>query len=228
MSQIAFEKLPQSMQYEELIPYIDLLNKKRVQLFFKRTMDICLSVFTLLLTSPFFLIIALCIKIDSRGPVFFRQVRVGKNRKNFRIFKFRTMVQDAEKLGMQITVGKDPRITRVGRLLRKTRLDEFPQFINVLKGDMSFVGARPEVPRYVDEYTPEQLATLLMRPGLTGSASIEFKDENALLENSEDPQKTYVEKILPEKMRINLEYIKSYSLWGDFVIILKTLRCILG
>ena len=169
------------------------------------------------------LICAVLIKCTSSGPVFFRQVRVGRFNKDFRIFKFRTMHKDAEKMGAQITIGKrDPRITGVGHFMRKLRLDEIPQLFNILAGHMNLIGTRPEVRRYVDRYTNEMMATLLLCPGLTGAASIEYSDENALLDGADDPEIYYVNTILPQKMAINLKYLKEFSFWTDEKIIFKT------
>lgn len=189
----------------------------------KRLMDLLGAGVGLLLLWPFFLAVALAIKLDDRGPVFFRQERVGRFGRRFRIWKFRTMVMDAEKRGAQVTVGRDPRITRVGHTLRRFKLDEFPQLINVLVGEMSLVGPRPEVPRYVAEYSPEQRVVLELRPGITDPASISFRDEAALLAEKEDPEKAYLEEVMPEKIRINLDYAARASVFTDFAMVLKTL-----
>lgn len=189
----------------------------------KRLMDLLGAGVGLLLLWPFFLAVALAIKLDDRGPVFFRQERVGRFGRRFRIWKFRTMVMDAEKRGAQVTVGRDPRITRVGHTLRRFKLDEFPQLINVLVGEMSLVGPRPEVPRYVAEYSPEQRVVLELRPGITDPASISFRDEAALLAEKEDPEKAYLEEVMPEKIRINLAYAARASVITDFAMVLKTL-----
>jgi lipopolysaccharide/colanic/teichoic acid biosynthesis glycosyltransferase len=173
------------------------------------------------------LLIGILIKFDSQGPVFFKQTRVGRNGRKFKIFKFRTMVVDAEKLGMQITVGKDSRITGTGRFLRKYKIDELPQLINVLKGDMSFVGPRPEVPKYVSLYTEDQKNILKISPGITDYASIEYKDENDILALSENPEKTYIEEIMPRKINLNMKYIKNISLPEDIKIIIKTIAAVL-
>jgi len=214
------------MQTEEVLAFYNILNKKKATLIAKRIFELICALFVLIIMSPFFLIIAVSIKLDSKGPVFFKQVRVARYNKDFKIFKFRTMVNDADKKGIQITVGGDSRITRVGKILRKTRLDEFPQMINILIGDMSLIGTRPEVRKYVDHYTNEHMATLLLPPGVTGSASIAFKDENDMLSSSEDPEKTYINEILPIKMGINLEYVKNVSFWLDIKILLQTFACI--
>ena len=222
-----WEKLPIEMQTEEVRTYYDILKKKKFALFMKRAFDIIVSLILLLLFSPVFLILAICIKIDSKGPVFYRQTRVTQYGKKFRIFKFRTMVQNADK-GSQVTVGNDSRITRVGRLIRKCRLDEISQLIDVLRGTMTFVGTRPEVTKYVEQYTPEMMATLLLPAGITSYASICYKDEDELLNEAEDTDKVYVEKILPEKMRYNLKSIEKFGFWGDIGVMFKTVFAVLG
>ncbi len=189
----------------------------------KRLMDLLGSGIGLLLLWPFFLLAAVAIKLDDRGPVFFRQERVGRFGRMFRIWKFRTMVMNAEKLGAQVTVGRDPRITRVGHTLRRFKLDEFPQLLNVFMGEMSLVGPRPEVPQYVAYYSPEQRAVLDLRPGITDPASIQFRDESALLAAKPDPVKAYIEELMPEKIRINLAYAAQANAFTDFAMVLKTL-----
>lgn len=192
----------------------------------KRLFDITVSSIGLLVLSPLLLLIALWIKLNSKGPVFYRGVRVGRFGKPFRIFKFRTMVVEAEKLGGPSTADDDPRITRAGRFIRKYKLDELPQLINVLRGEMSIVGPRPEVQMYVDMFTEEEKAILSVRPGMTDWASLWDIDEGAILAGSPDPEKTYMEKIRPEKIRLQLEYVKRHSFWVDMKIILKTLKTI--
>lgn len=203
-----------------------LLSRKRASLAVKRAFDIIVSLIILIVLSPLLLLIALAVKLDSKGPVFYRQVRVGRYGKDFRIYKFRTMVQDADKVGPPLTMGRDPRITRVGGLIRKCRLDEFSQLFNVLGGSMSLVGPRPEVRRYVEKYKPEYMQTLLIRPGVTAPSSIAFKDEDKILNAESDPEKVYVEKILPPKMELNLEYMKDMSVLNDVKIIFKTLSAV--
>jgi len=212
-------------QDEVLLPIEvdEILKRKKLQIILKRGFDIIFSLLGLIVLLPAFLVIATAIKLDSNGPVFFRQVRVGKNGKEFKILKFRTMVVDAEKKGLQITVDKDSRITKVGRFLRKYKLDEFPQLINVLVGDMSFVGPRPEVPKYVALYNDEQKIVLKVKPGITDIASIEYKDENTLLNQNDNPEKIYIEEIMPEKLKLNIDYIKSISIIYDIKLILKTI-----
>lgn len=191
--------------------------------FTKITFDKLVSLLGIIILLPLLIIISILIKLDSKGPIIFKQVRVGKNEKIFEIYKFRTMVTDAERLGKQITVGHDPRITRVGYFLRKFKLDELPQLLNVLKGDMSFVGPRPEVPRYTQLYNEEQKKVLTVRPGITDYASIKYRNENEILAKSEDPEKTYIEVIMPDKLKLNLKYIEEQSLWLDIKIIFMTL-----
>ena len=214
------------MQKEEIKPYIEMLNRQRGRLFCKRVFDIIVSALILLLLSPAFLLLAAAIKIDSKGPVFYRQVRVGQYGQDFRIFKFRSMVQDADKKGLALTTEGDSRITRVGKLIRKCRLDEFSQVLNVLEGTMSLVGPRPEVRKYVDAYEPEYLATLLVPPGITAPASIRFKDEDELLNSGGDPEEIYIHQILPEKMRYNLEYLDHISVWQDIKIMVQTVLAV--
>ena len=192
----------------------------------KRIFDITLSLFGLIILLPFMLIIAILIKIDSKGPVFFKQIRVTKNGKEFKIFKYRTMRVGSDKYS-QITVGKDGRITKLGSFLRKYKLDEIPQLINVLIGDMSLVGPRPEVPKYVALYTDEQKEILKVRAGITDYASIEFSDENDLLASEEDPEKAYIEKIMPKKIELNKKYLSKISILTDIKIILLTIKKIL-
>ena len=192
----------------------------------KRIFDITLSLFGLIILLPFMLIIAILIKIDSKGPVFFKQIRVTKNGKEFKIFKYRTMRVGSDKYS-QITVGKDGRITKIGSFLRKYKLDEIPQLINVLIGDMSLVGPRPEVPKYVALYTDEQKEILKVRAGITDYASIEFSDENDLLASEEDPEKAYIEKIMPKKIELNKKYLSEISILTDIIIILLTIKKIL-
>jgi len=191
--------------------------------YFKRVFDAIAAGLGLLFLFPVFIIIAVLIKIEDGGSVFFRQERVGQNWKTFRIYKFRTMVENAEKLGAQVTTGDDPRITRIGRFLRKYKLDELPQLINVVKGEMSLVGPRPEVPRYAKLFKQDYDEILKVKPGITDFASIEYKDENELLRGVSDPEKVYVNKILPEKIRYYKKYIEKISFLTDFALIIRTL-----
>lgn len=222
-----WEQLPDNMRIQQVEAYYTILRKKRAGLAAKRLFDIVVSLLMILLLSPLMLVIAIWIKCDSKGPVMFRQVRITTGGKEFRIFKFRTMVTNAEKLGTQVTVGQDPRITGSGHFLRKLRLDEVPQLFNVLAGDMSFVGTRPEVPRYVEQYTPEMWATLLLPAGITSEASIRYKDEDALLNGAEDVDRVYIEQVLPEKMKYNLNYLREFSFWKDIAIMFETVIAVL-
>lgn len=193
----------------------------------KRIFDIVASGLGIIVLSPILIVIALIIKKESDGPVFFKQIRVGEKGKNFEILKYRTMVVNAEKLGRQITVGNDNRITKIGGFLRKYKLDELPQLINVFKGDMSLVGPRPEVPRYVEMYNEEQRKVLDVKPGITDLASIRYRDENELLGTAEDPDDMYINTIMPDKLALNLEYINKSNVFFDIYIILKTIvKCI--
>ena len=187
-----------------------------------RFFDFILSLVGLVVLAPIFIVLAIWIKIDSKGPVFYKQVRVGQNSIDFGLFKFRSMVVDADKKGLITVGGRDPRITRSGYFIRKYKLDELPQLINVLLGDMSLVGPRPEVRKYVDLYTDEQQKVLSVKPGITDYASIEYMDENEILGKSSDPEKTYIEEIMPEKIKYNMKYINNKSLFEYFKIILLT------
>lgn len=222
-----FKKLPKEMQNDSVLKYYDILKQKKIMLLLKRFLDFIGSLILLILLSPILIILAILIKIDSKGPVFYRQERVTTNGKIFKIFKFRTMIQDADKRGALITGKQDSRITRIGNKIRKCRLDELPQLINILKGEMSFVGTRPEVKKYVDMYTDEMKATLLMPAGVTSMASIKFKDEDEIISKQTKSGKTvdeaYVNDILPEKMKWNLEYIKKFSIFEDLKICIETI-----
>ena len=224
---VRWEQLPKEMQTEEVRKYYDILKKRKVSLFFKRVFDLFVSLIALIILSPIFLILAIAIKLDSPGPVFFRQERVTQYGKRFRIHKFRTMVQNADK-GSQITVNNDSRITRVGKAIRNCRLDEIAQLIDVIQGAVTLVGVRPETPKYVAEYTDEMMATLLLPAGVTNLATIYYKDEAKLLNGTEDTDKVYVEKILPGKMYYNLKGIKKFSFWGDIKIMFMTVFAVLG
>lgn len=220
-----WENLPKEMQTPEVREYYDLLSKKKFQLVLKRLFDIVVSFSALALLSPLFIILAIAIKIDSKGPVFYRQTRVTQYGEEFRIFKFRSMVTDADK-GSLLTVGGDSRITKVGRIIRKCKLDELSQLIDVLRGTMTFVGTRPEVPKYVDKYTPEMMATLLLPAGITSEASIYYKDENELLDAADDVEKTYLEVVLPDKMKYNLAAIRSFSFIDDIKVMILTVLAV--
>lgn len=221
-----WEDLPKKMQTEAVRPYYEYLNKRRGSLLLKRTFDIVVSTVLLILISPILLILAVMIATDSKGGIFYRQERVTQYGRVFRIFKFRTMVADADKIGTQVTVHNDSRITKIGEKLRKYRLDELPQLLNILMGDMTLVGTRPESIHYVEHYTPEMYATLLLPAGVTSEASIRYKDEAELLKNAEDADQVYIERVLPEKMKYNLESIRRYSCMKDIGIMFRTVLAV--
>lgn len=218
-----WENLPRFMRNEEVRIYYEALQRKKHSLLLKRIFDIALSAVLLVLLSPVFLVLAVAIKADSKGPVFYRQIRVTQYGKTFRIHKFRSMVNEADKKGTLITINGDSRITKIGKLIREKRLDEIPQLIDVLLGNMSFVGVRPEVPKYVKHYTPEMRATLLLPAGITNVTSVYYKDEAELLDNKKNPDMVYINEILPEKMKWNLKGIKEYGFWKDIEIMFVTL-----
>ncbi len=222
-----WEQLPPSLQNDSVRPYYDALSRKKGQLVCKRIFDFLLSAVLLVVLSPVMLVLAIAIKLDSPGTVMFRQVRVTQYGKEFRIFKFRTMVQNAPQLGTQVTVAGDSRITRMGHLLRRCRLDELPQLLNILRGEMSFVGTRPEVPKYVARYTPQMMATLLLPAGVTSQASILYKDEDRLLSAAENADETYVQQVLPGKMEYNLQSLMEFSFWGELKTMLDTVLAVL-
>ena len=222
-----WEELPDELKTEAVKPYYDALSRRKAGLFFKRLLDICAALDLIILLGIPMLIIAIMIKCDSKGPVFFRQERVTTYGAKFRIHKFRTMVNNAEKLGTSVTVDNDIRITKVGSKLRDHRLDEFPQLFDVLAGNMSFVGTRPEVVKYVNRYTDEMNATLLMPAGITSIASIEYKDEAELLEKAEDAYEVYVKEILPAKMEYNLKSVKEFGFFKDIGVLFKTVAAVL-
>lgn len=223
----SWEKLPDSLRTDSVRPYYESLKRKQGQLLLKRVFDILMAALLLVLLSPVMLILALAIKLDSPGTVMFRQVRVTQYGREFRIFKFRTMVSNAQQLGTQVTVKGDSRITRVGRLIRKCRLDELPQLLNILTGEMSFVGTRPEVPKYVSQYTPEMMATLLLPAGVTSQASIEYKEEDRLLADAQNADEAYVEQVLPGKMAYNLNSLLTFSVWDDLRTMVQTVLAVL-
>lgn len=217
-----WEELPQNMQNDAVRPYYDSLQGKKCSLFLKAVFDRVVSLLMLIGLSPIFVLLAIMIKMDSPGEVFFRQERVTQYGKRFRIHKFRTMVKNAESLGAQVTTKSDMRVTKVGKKLRGCRLDELPQLIDILQGNMSFVGTRPEVTKYVEQYTPEMMATLLLPAGVTSEASIEYKDEERLLADAKNADKTYVEVVLPQKMEWNLQSLKDFSFVEDIKTMFKT------
>lgn len=223
-----WEDLPEFMKLPEVRPYWESLNKKRGQIALKRAFDVTAGTALLLLLCPPMAVIAIMIKKDSEGPVFYRQERVTTYGRHFKIHKFRTMVSNADKIGTAVTVGNDSRITRVGSKLRGLRLDELPQLIDVIKGDMSFVGTRPETVKYVEKYEPEYYATLLMPAGVTSEASIRYKDEDKLLKTTADVDQIYVENVLPSKMRWNLKAIREFSFTGDIATMIRTVFAVLG
>jgi lipopolysaccharide/colanic/teichoic acid biosynthesis glycosyltransferase len=221
-----WDNLPDSIRTEEVRPYYDILKKHTFGLILKRCFDVIMSLLLLIILSPVFLVLAVWIKIDSQGPVFFRQVRITQYGREFRIFKFRTMVNDAEKKGSLVTTLQDARITNVGKKIRHVRLDEIPQLINVLIGDMTFVGTRPEVPKYVASYTKEMWATLLLPAGVTSEASIEYKDEDDLITDAKNPDETYIKVVLPQKMNYNLDAIRFFSLKSEIKTLGRTLKAV--
>lgn len=223
-----WEQLPEKMRIPELRPYYDVLRTHSGSLVLKRAFDLAGSIVLLGLLSPAFLAISAAVALDSRGGVFFTQERVTAYNRHFQIIKFRTMVPDAERIGAQLTTSNDMRVTRVGRFLRNSRLDELPQLINILIGDMSFVGTRPEVPRYVARYSPEMLATLLLPAGVTSEASIRYKDEYKLLNEGGDVDTIYVDRVLPDKMRYNLKAIKEFSFMNELRTIFRTVLAVCG
>ncbi len=223
-----WEELPDFMRTEDVRPYWEALQRHRAGLILKRLMDVLLALLLLLLLCFPMLILAVWIKADSPGPVFYRQERVTAFGRHFRIHKFRTMVADAEKRGTAVTVKNDARITRVGMKLRHLRLDELPQLLDVLQGTMSFVGTRPEAVKYVERYQPVFYATLLMPAGITSEASIRYKDEDQLLASAEDVDRVYIEQVLPEKMKWNLASIRDFSLLGECRTLIRTVLAVLG
>lgn len=226
-----WNNIPDFMKSKEVKKYYDILSSKKIDLFFKRLFDVIASLLGLIIASPILLVLAIAIKIDSKGPVFYRQERITRYGKKFKIFKFRTMVCNADKIGSLITVENDSRITKVGNLIRKSRLDEFPQLINVLIGDMTFVGTRPEVEKYVNKYDDKMKATLLMRAGITSNASIEYRNEdeviNKYLKKGETVDDIYVNRVLPKKMKYNLEDIEKFNIFRELKICINTVIAVL-
>lgn len=223
-----WDELPEFMKCDEVKEYYQILEKRKGSLVLKRIFDIVVSLILLILLAIPMIIIAIMIKLDSPGPVFYRQERVTTYGKKFRIHKFRTMVTNADKIGSTVTVNGDSRITKVGAKLRDCRLDEFPQLFDVLSGNMSFVGTRPEATKYVEKYSNEMYATLLMPAGITSEASIRYKDEAKLLSGADDVDQVYIEKILPEKMKFNLQSIGRFSFISEIVTMFRTLFAVLG
>ena len=223
-----WEDLPENLRTDAVRPYYDLLAKRRGSLALKRCFDVVVSAMMLLVLAPVFLVLAIAIKLDSPGPVFYRQVRVTQYGKEFRIFKFRSMVSDADKRGSLVTVSGDSRITRVGHFIRNCRLDELCQLIDIFRGTMTFVGTRPEVPKYVAAYTPEMMATLLLPAGVTSEASILYKDEAELLDAADDVDAVYIRDVLPGKMKYNLDALKNFSFFSDIATMFRTVFAVLG
>lgn len=217
-----WEDLPTFMKCDEVRKYYEILEKKKYSLMLKRAFDVTVGIVLLILLAIPMCVLAIMIKMDSKGPVFYRQERVTTYGKKFRIHKFRTMVNNAEKIGSTVTVDGDSRITRIGQKIRKYRIDEIPQIIDVLSGNMSFVGTRPEATKYVKKYSKEMRATLLLPAGITSEASILYKDEDKLLNAAEDVDKTYIETVLPQKMRYNLKSIRNYSFRNDIMTMVRT------
>lgn len=224
---IPWDALPDHMKTDIVHEYYQVLSRKRISLLLKRIFDVVVSAVMLVVLSPVFLILAVAIKLDSPGPVFFRQLRVTQYGREFRIFKFRTMVSNAEQIGSQVTVKGDSRITKVGSVIRKYRLDEVCQLLDVFRGTMSFVGTRPEVPKYVAQYTDEMMATLLLPAGVTSEASIYYKDEDKLLSGTRDVDRVYVEEVLPGKMYYNLRAIKRFSFPYELKVMVQTVFAVL-
>ena len=222
-----WNELPEYMRTDEVRPYYDLLQRKKLSLFFKRVFDIVISLIMIILCSPILLFISILIVKDSKGGVFYRQERVTQYGRVFRIFKFRTMVQNADQIGTQVTISNDSRITKVGSKLRNCRLDELPQLFNIFLGDMTFVGTRPESVHYVKSYTDEMYATLLLPAGVTSEASIEYKDEADLLDQADDVDSVYINEVLPEKMKYNLNSIKEFSFFKEIATMFRTVFAVL-
>ncbi len=220
----AFDRLPEQFQNDRVRPYYEQIKKKTGSRVAKRVFDVVCALLMLVFLIIPILVIAVIVKASSKGHVFFRQERVTTYGRHFKIFKFRTMVENAEALGTQVTTSGDSRVTGIGRFLRKYRLDELPQVFNVLGGSMSFVGTRPEVPRYVEQYDDEYYATLLLPAGITSLASIMYKDEEKLLESADDADRVYIEQVLPEKMKYNLEYVTSFGFFSDIKLMFKTVK----
>ena len=221
-----WEKLPDYIRVPEVRPYYDLLRKKRFSLLIKRLFDLLAALVLLAFLAIPMLVVAVWVKADSTGPVFYRQERVTKDGKRFRIHKFRTMVVGADQIGSAVTVGNDKRVTRAGEKLRRLRLDELPQLFDVLAGKMSFVGTRPEAVKYVERYLPEYYATLLLPAGITSEASIRYKDEDRLLSAAADVDRVYLEEVLPEKMKWNLQDIRSFSLFRELGLMFRTIGAV--
>lgn len=223
-----WEQLPDYMKNNEVRPYWEALNRKKGQLAVKRAFDLCAAFLLLIVLAIPMVIISILIKMDSKGPIFYRQERVTAYGRHFKIHKFRTMVANADKLGTAVTVHNDERITRIGKKLRRFRLDELPQVWDVIRGDMSFVGTRPEAVKYVERYEPEYYATLLMPAGITSEATIRYKDEEKLMDSAKDADEVYLNEILPQKMKWNLRSIQHFWLGTEFMTLIRTILAVLG
>lgn len=223
-----WEELPECIRIPEVKKYYELLTRRKFSLVLKRVFDVLMALMLLIILGPLMVVIAVVIKVESPGEIFFRQTRVTTYGKEFRIHKFRTMIANADRLGTQITVNQDSRITRIGKILRKYRLDEMPQLIDVLEGNMSFVGTRPEVPSYVQKYSNEMKATLLMPAGITSEASIRYKDEAKLLDGADNVDFVYVNEILPAKMKYNLLALSEFSFKNEILTMLRTVLAVMG
>lgn len=222
-----WKELPSNLQIPEVKKYYEILSQKRGSLILKRLFDVSAATVMLIILSPVMLFLSIWIVLDSKGGAFYRQERITAYGKTFRIHKFRTMVSDADKIGSQITAGKDVRITKVGQILRKYRLDELPQLLDVIRGSMSFVGTRPEVPKYVAQYTNEMRATLLLPAGITSEASIRYKDEAKLLEKAQNIDEVYINEVLPGKMVYNLQSLEQFSFCNEIKTMLRTVAAVL-
>ena len=223
-----WEQLPDYMKNSEVRPYWEALNRKKGQLAIKRGFDLCMALLLLILLAIPMVIISILIKIDSKGPVFYRQERITINGKHFKIHKFRTMVADAERQGTAVTVHNDERVTKIGKKLRRFRLDELPQIWDVIMGDMSFVGTRPEAVKYVEAYRPEYYATLLMPAGITSEATIRYKDEEKLMDSAKNADEVYLNEILPQKMKWNLKSLQDFQIGNELLTMIRTILAVFG
>ena len=223
-----WDDLPEFLRIPEVKPYYEALSRKKLSLFLKRAFDFCAALVLIIILAIPMAIIAIWVKTDSEGPVLYRQERVTTYGKHFRIHKFRTMIEGADEIGSIVTIRNDSRVTRAGRHLRNLRIDELPQLFDVLEGNMSFVGTRPEVVKYVEKYSPEYLATLLLPAGITSEASIRYKDEYKLLSEADDIDRVYMEEVLPNKMKWNLESIMDFSIFGEIATLFRTVLAVLG
>lgn len=222
-----WNRLPDNMKNEKVRPYYNYLRKRSFSLILKRIFDMVASIVLVILLLPIFVIVAIIIKVEDGGSIFYRQIRITQYGKDFRIFKFRTMIPNADKVGTLVTAAGDSRITKCGTWIRRFRIDEIPQLFNIIKGEMTFVGTRPEVRKYVDSYSDEMLATLLLPAGVTSEASIKYKDEDEILGSAEDADKAYINDVLPEKMKYNLESLSNFSFLYEIKIMLDTVIAVI-